>query len=118
VSGSVNTPKPADHSFVAPDESYVLFDSYFRPGGQGGEGDLWVSFRKPGGSWSEALNLGDAVNTPATNFCPAVSPDGKYIFFSTNRDIYWVSAQVLEGLRAKALSSTAGAPAPVKPSGQ
>jgi len=105
LTGGVNSPRGADHSFIAPDESYILFDSYHRPGGQGGEGDLYVCFRKPDGSWSEAFNLDDTINTPATNFCPSVSPDGRYIFFSTCRDIYWVSAKVLDSLKAKALGT-------------
>ena len=109
VGGGVNSPRPGVHAFIAPDESTILFDSYTRPGAQGGEGDLFVCFRKPDGSWSEAFNLGDAINTPGTNFCPSVSPDGRYIFYSTCRDIYWVSAKVLDGLRAKALK-TGGAP--------
>jgi tetratricopeptide (TPR) repeat protein len=99
LGGGVNTPKPGAHAFIAPDESFVVFDSYQRPGGQGGEGDLWVCFRSPDGTWGEAINLGDAVNTPATNFCPSVTPDGKYLFYSTCRDIYWVSAKVIDRLR-------------------
>ena len=102
LGGGVNSPEVADHVFVAPDESYIIFDST-RPGGQGGEGDLYVCFRKPDGSWSDAQNLGDAINTPGTNFCPSVSPDGKYIFYTRNRDIYWVRASVLEPLRARTL---------------
>jgi hypothetical protein len=99
--GAINSPAAADHSFIAPDESYILFDSK-RPGGQGGS-DLYVCFRRPDGSWSEAMNLGDAVNTPGGNIAPSVSPDGKYIFYTANRDIFWVSAEILEPLRAKAL---------------
>jgi Tol biopolymer transport system component len=102
LGGGVNMPVVADHSFIAPDESYILFDSS-RPGGQGGEGDLYVAFRKADGSWSDAANLGDAVNTPGTNICPSVSPDGRYIFYTRSRDIYWVSASILEPLRARLL---------------
>lgn len=104
VGGGVNAPVAGDHAFIAPDGSLIVFDSYFRPGGQGGEGDLWVCFKKPDGTWTEALNLGDTVNTPATNFCPSLSPDGKYLFYSTFRDIYWVSAEVIERLRPKEAS--------------
>lgn len=99
LGGGVNVPKPGAHGFIAPDESFIVFDSYQRPGGQGGEGDLWVCFKNPDGTWGEAINLGDGVNTPATNFCPSLSPDGKYLFFSTYRDIYWVSAEAIERLR-------------------
>jgi Tol biopolymer transport system component len=55
-----------------------------------------VAFRNDNGSWGEAFNLGDNVNTPGTNFCPALSLDGKFLFFATNRDIYWVSAEVID----------------------
>ncbi len=106
LGGGVNTPRVADHVFIALDESYILVDST-RPGGQGGEGDLYVCFRTPDGSWSEAVNLGDTINNPGTNFCPSVSPDGKYLFYTTRRDIYWVSTKILDALKVKAL----GAPA-------
>jgi hypothetical protein len=46
LGGGVNAANVADHSFVAPDESNILLDST-RPGGEGGEGDLYVCFRKP-----------------------------------------------------------------------
>jgi glyoxylase-like metal-dependent hydrolase (beta-lactamase superfamily II) len=101
LGGGVNSPVVADHAFVAPDESYILFDSPVRPGGQGGYGDLYVCFKGHDGDWGEAFNLGDMINTPATNFGPMVTPDGKYIFYCTRRDIYWVSAKVLEELRPK-----------------
>jgi Tol biopolymer transport system component len=103
LGGAVNSPEIADHSFIAPDESYILFDST-RPGGQSGGGDLYVCFRKPDGSWSEAMNLGDTVNAPGSwAMCPSVSPDGRYIFYTAYSDIYWVSAGLLEPLRAEAL---------------
>ena len=62
-------------------------------------GDLFVAFRTADGDWGEAYNLGDTVNTPATNFCPSLSPDGKYLFFATYQDIYWVSADVIHRLQ-------------------
>lgn len=109
--GGVNEPRPADHAFVAPDESYVVFDSELRPGSQGGDSDLWVCFRNAAGGWSDAFNLGDAINNEATNFCPALSPDGKYLFYSTYHDIYWVRVDAIDALRARA-AATAQPPAP------
>ncbi len=100
LGGGVNQPNGADHAFVSPDGSFIVFD-VSRPGGQGGEGDLYVCFRQADGSWGEALNLGDSVNSETTNFCPSLSPDGKYLFFGMNRDIYWVSAEVIERLRPR-----------------
>jgi ankyrin repeat protein/glyoxylase-like metal-dependent hydrolase (beta-lactamase superfamily II) len=107
IAGAVNEPTWAAHSFIAPDESYIVFDTYSRPGGQGGEGDLYIVFRKPDGSWSDAFNLGDTINTPGTNFCPMVSPDGKYLFYTSSRDICWVSAEVIHRLRPGRISQAA-----------
>jgi glyoxylase-like metal-dependent hydrolase (beta-lactamase superfamily II)/Tol biopolymer transport system component len=107
LGGGVNSPRNAAHAFIAPDESYILFDSYHRPDGQGGEGDLYVCFRQADGAWGRAYNLGDAINTPATTFCPMVTPDGRYIFFSTCRDIRWVSADLLTELKNRALAPAA-----------
>jgi glyoxylase-like metal-dependent hydrolase (beta-lactamase superfamily II) len=92
--GAVNSPTPAAHACIAPDESFIIFDAT-RPGGQGGEGDLYVSFKQPDGSWGEAINLGDEINTQGTNFCPSLSPDGKYLFYTAKRDIYWVSTEII-----------------------
>ena len=99
LGGGVNEPRPGVHGWVAPDGGFIVFDSYQRSGAQGGEGDLFVAFRTDEGDWGEALNLGDEINTPGTNFCPSLSPDGKILFFSTNRDIYWVSSDVIHRLR-------------------
>jgi hypothetical protein len=71
------------------------------PGSSSGYGDLYVRFRNPDGSWGEAVNLGDTINTPAANFCPMVTPDGKNIFYGTYHDIYRVSAEILKPLKAK-----------------
>ncbi|ANM30894.1 hypothetical protein ABI59_16905 [Acidobacteria bacterium Mor1] len=83
--------------FVAPDESYLIFSSG-RPGGFGG-GDLYVSFRTEDGGWTEAKNMGSTINTDGQDYCPFVTRDGRYFFFSSNRDIYWVDASILDTYR-------------------
>jgi cyclase len=77
-------------------ESWNVWDSL-------AEGDLWVCFKKTDGSWTEAFNLGDMINTPGTNFCPSLSPDVKFLFYATSRDIYWISAEAITRLRPKDL---------------
>ncbi len=88
--------------FVAPDESYLIFASVGRPNGLG-RGDLYVSFRQPDGSWSRAKNLGNVINSDADEICPSVSPDGKYLFFTSNRNgasaVYWVDVSVIKDLK-------------------
>jgi len=79
--------------FVAPDESYLIYCAE-RPDGYG-QGDLWMSLRDENGQWQRAKNLGDAINTKGYEFCPFVSADGKYLFFSRDGDIYWVEARLI-----------------------
>jgi hypothetical protein len=82
--------------FVSQDESYLVFATN-RPGGLG-RGDLHVSFRDSSGNWSASHSL-DAINTNTNDFCPYVSPDGKYLFYASRGDIYWVSTEVIDKLR-------------------
>jgi len=103
----VNSEFGTGDTFVAPDESYLVVSSR-RPGGFG-NGDLFVSFRQKGGGWGEPVNLGASINTDQHEFCPMVTPDGRYLFFSrrwgatweetTAGDVYWVDAKVLEQFR-------------------
>jgi Tol biopolymer transport system component len=95
-------------TFVSPDERYLIFGSS-RAGGSG-RGDLYVSFRVAGNRWGPAINLGSTINTPDHEFCPMVTPDGRYLFFSrtyggetwattTDADVFWVDMTVVERLR-------------------
>jgi hypothetical protein len=88
--------------FVAHDESYLIVSVYGRKDDLG-EGDLYISFRGFDGSWSPLKNMGGAINSDKRDFCPMVTPDGKYLFFSSKRvgegDIFWVDAKVIEALR-------------------
>lgn len=83
--------------FVSPDESFVIFSSFRKTGF--GEGDLYISFKKQDGSWSKAKNMGSVINTEAHELCPFVTKDGKYLFYTSNKDIYWVSANIIETLK-------------------
>ena len=95
------------HPFIAPDESYLIFDSK-REGGYG-DSDIYISFRKQDDSWGDPVNLGDKINTTAWEASASISPDGKYLFFNRNMgsdkyenvDIFWVSSQLIEELRPK-----------------
>jgi hypothetical protein len=88
--------------FVAADESYLIVTIYGHEDGLG-KGDLYISFRSLDGSWSPLKNMGSAINSDERDFCPMVTPDGKYFFFSSKRegdgDIFWVDAKVIDSLR-------------------
>jgi tricorn protease-like protein len=49
--------------------------------------DLYVSYRLKDDSWSVPTNLGDKINSSAADWRPILSPDGKYLFFSSYRSI-------------------------------
>jgi Tol biopolymer transport system component len=83
-------------SYIAPDESCVIFTSE-REGGFG-KGDLYISYNI-NGTWSKPVNLGDKINSPAYDYCPLISPDGKYFFFTSDKSgksqIYQVDMSAL-----------------------
>ena len=90
------------HPFIAPDESYLIWDDQRESGF--GEADLYISFKQQDGSWGAAINLGETINTEFSEAYGSVSPDGKYFIFhrgcgGDTGDIYWVDAQVVLGLR-------------------
>jgi len=80
---AINSQYPEGDPYIAPDESYLVFVSYGRPEGYG-DGDLYISLRRDG-VWTKAVNLGPKINSSALDFCPIVSPDGKYFFFTSER---------------------------------
>jgi len=69
----------AAHPFIAPDESYLIFDSQVTGMGRP---ELFISFKKSDGSWTKAVNMGSAINATKTEFGACVSPDEKYLFFN------------------------------------
>ena len=79
----INTPY-ADHCmyYSGPDENTAYLTST-RPGGYGGN-DIWVVHRV-NGVWQEPINLGPNVNTPYSEHHALVSPDGRSIYFNSNR---------------------------------
>ncbi len=102
----VNGPSREYDPLVAPDGSWLVFASE-RPGGYG-DADLYVSPRKADGTWGEPRNLGPAVNTAASEYTPALTPDGRSFLFTRGRrgddDLYWVDAGVIR----RALGGSSG----------
>jgi len=90
------------HPFISPDESYLIFDS--RP--EGGNNDIYISFRQKDGSWGTAINLGDKINTDFSDVYGSVTSDGKYFFFrrtlsNDEKNTMWVDAGFIDELRPK-----------------
>lgn len=100
----INSGKWIAHPFIAPDESYLIWDAERESGY--GESDLYISYRQKNGSWGAAINLGGEINSKFEDAFGSVTPDGKYLFFYRvvspgNLDIFWVDAQFIDKLRPK-----------------
>jgi hypothetical protein len=93
VGGDVNSDRIDAHPCIAPDESFIIFDS-----DRNRRFCLHVCYRLPDGSWGEAICLSDHIPLPEMAGQAALSPDGKYLFFSYEGDMYWVDARVLNEL--------------------
>ena len=92
----VNTGKWTAHPFIAPDESYLIWDSEREEGY--GDSDLYISFRQQDDSWGAAINLGSKINTIRSENGAWVTLDGKYLFFDRSEEKiredgskYWVT---------------------------
>lgn len=55
-----------------------------RPGGRGGF-DIYVAQWK-NGNWSRPVNAGIQINSSADEIDPAIAPDGRSLYFASNRD--------------------------------
>lgn len=84
LSDSVNTPGYEFNAFIAPDESYLIFSGYNRIDGLG-SGDLYISFRQPDSTWTQALNLGGVVNSKHMDYCPYVDTRSQTLYFTSRR---------------------------------
>jgi len=69
-------------AFVSPDERFLLIGAFSRPD-SAGSSDIYVSYNQ-NGKWSAPLPI-TAINTPAREYSPRLSPDGKQLIFTSER---------------------------------
>jgi hypothetical protein len=85
LKGPVNDPENWSlEVLVAPDESFLLLAPIRKDGY--GSFDIYVS-EQHNGEWTAPRNLGPKVNTAARDYSPRFSPDGKYLFWSSERGL-------------------------------
>lgn len=112
MSEDINSGTYIAHPYIAPDESYLIWD--MRRGDGHGQADLYISFKQPSGSWLPAINMGPTINSSMQESSPQVTHDGKYLFFTRGEwqlksdgsrnyvgKRFWVDAQVIENLRSE-----------------
>jgi Tol biopolymer transport system component len=103
VGAAINSDGKDLAPFVARDESYLIFT---RVGTETRKADLYISFKDSLGHWTEARSMGDDINSEANDVCGSVSPDGKYLFFISQKNglmnrIYWVDASIIDSIRQR-----------------
>jgi Tol biopolymer transport system component len=83
LSDSVNSASDEFNAFVDPGETFIIFSSFGRQDDLG-NGDLYIS-KNIRGAWTKAVHLPSPVNSTALDYCPYISPDKKYFFFTSGR---------------------------------
>ena len=86
-----------DTPYISPDERYLIYSV---------DGDLHISYHRNDGKWTLPVNLGHNINSDQVDLCPQITPNGKYLLFTTRRNhlrfnIYWANASFVENLRPK-----------------
>ena len=84
--------------FIAPDGSYLLFVSRGR-GGAGGDFRFFISYRAADGNWTSPAALSGKIESIQQSLCPLVTPDGRFMFFIGQGDIYWTKADFIQAMR-------------------
>ncbi len=105
--GAMNAPpdgwKRGQHSCIAPDESFLIYDSQRIGSEWDSDENLFICFRKGDGTWGESFDLGSRLNLQGGKMLATISPDCRYLFFCNRGDIYWVDAKIIEELKAHEL---------------
>ena len=87
---------------VSPDEEWMILAITDHARGLGGD-DLFIS-RRTGATWSAPSPLGAPINSSEYEYGPTLSPDGRYIYYTSHRrngsaDVYRVSVAEVLGSR-------------------
>ena len=111
IGSEVNSEKNERSTYVSPDESYLITANTYTD-----EKGFAISF-KENNKWQTPIyfDLGEPLIKDWIYFCPYMSPDGKYFFFSkrysnppesgwkgvTKGEVYWLSTDALFNLKSK-----------------
>jgi len=99
----INTTYDENDLYVSDDESYMLFSRNSSAGG-----DIYLSFKKANGGWTNPKKLGEPINKPGYNweYGQFISEDKKYLFFTSGGTAmnsyytYWIKIDnIIDSLR-------------------
>jgi hypothetical protein len=122
----INTSDFESSPYVSSDESYIIFNVFIGRNSNRKSG-LHISFKKQDGTWNNPVYMGDTINRDKPGMFAYVSPDGRYLFFTSqyvpylpytgeavnytqlkemlnspqngSGDICWVDAKIIEELK-------------------
>ena len=83
MEGNVNTPQNEGAQNISQDGQWLVFTGCNRPDGLGGC-DIYISYLTQQG-WSEAINLGNKINTDQWESQPCLSSDKRDLYFTSTR---------------------------------
>lgn len=95
LGSAVNTKESEHDACIWPNEDYIVFKSENHNDGYG-EADLYGAKYSVDNKWTQPINLGSKFNTKTYEYCPYLTPDYRYFFYSSEFDIKWVKANVVE----------------------
>ncbi len=82
---SLNTPENEGTQSITADGQMMYFTACGRPGGLG-SCDIYVAYRLADSVWSRPVNLGAPLNSEAWDAQPAISADGRRLYFASTRE--------------------------------
>jgi len=90
---NINSPHNDYGAVISADESVIVFTTR-RPGNLGGKldptlnepfEDIYIAYKNPDGTWGEAKNVGESVNTDDHDAISGIAPDGQRFFVYLGR---------------------------------
>ncbi len=82
--GDINDGTHNGAATFTPDGQTMYFSSFEHNTKTLGRTDIYVA-RKSNGKWLEIVNAGNIINSEYWDSQPSLSPDGRYLFFASNR---------------------------------
>ena len=82
LSQSINTRSWESQPCVSSDGKELYFVSR-----RGGNADIYRCLRNANGTWGEPQNLGEPINTKGTEMAPFLHPDGRSLYFSSDKHV-------------------------------
>ena len=82
--GKINTNLNEGAQNISQDGEWLIFTGCNYPEGAG-SCDLYIAYKTKSGGWTEAENMGPAINTEFWESSPSLSPDKRHLYFASNR---------------------------------